>query len=70
MDDPMDAVYRWLEDDTNQILTLFLLAATLGVGSLAYFFLSGDSSPSRLQFALLFASVLVIFYVSLRSSTF
>lgn len=70
MDDPMEAVYRWLEDDTNQLLTLFLLAAMLGITSLAYFFVSGNSSPNRIQFALLFASVLVIFYVSLRSSTF
>lgn len=66
----MEAVYVWLNDEGHRTVLLFVLASVLGLASLTFFFLTDASSPTRLQLVLIFAAATVLFYVSLRSTTF
>lgn len=70
MDDPMEAVYVWLDDEGHRTVLLFATAALLGLASVVFFFVTDASSPTRLQLALIFAAASVLFYVSLRSTAY
>lgn len=70
MDDPKEAVYVWLTDETNRPILLFTLAAGLGLSSLALFFAGSSGSPNRTEFALLVAAMAVVFYMTLRTNVY
>jgi hypothetical protein len=70
MDDPMQTVYVWLDDEGHRTVLLFALAAALGLASVIYFVVTGEGSPTRLQLVLILAAGAVLFYVSLRSTAF
>ncbi len=70
MDDLGDQVLYWLTDDANQSILLFVLAFALGLSSLLLFFASGKRSATRLEFGLLVAAMGVLFYMTLRNSSF
>jgi len=70
MDDPMQTVYVWLDDEGHRTVLLFVLASALGLLSILYFFIAGEGSPTRLQLVLILAAGTVLFYISLRSTSF
>ncbi|WP_128478052.1 hypothetical protein [Halorussus pelagicus] len=70
MDDPKESVYVWLTDERNRTMLLFALAAGLGLTSLAFFFLGSSNSPTRTEFSLLVAAMVVVFYMTLRTNVF
>lgn len=70
MDDLKESMYVWLTDEGNRTLLLFLLAAGLGLSSLLLFFAGTTDSPTRNEFVLLVAAMVVVFYMSLRTNTY
>lgn len=70
MDDFRTRLYQWLMDEANRSLLLFFGATVLGGLSLLLFFVSGEGSPSQTEFVLLVGAMGVIFYMTLRNSTF
>ncbi|UPV73586.1 hypothetical protein M0R89_13685 [Halorussus limi] len=70
MDDPKESVYIWLTDERNRTMLLFALAAGLGLTSLLFFFAGSSNSPSRAEFALIVAAMVVVFYTTLRTNVY
>lgn len=70
MDDLKETMYVWLSDEGNRIILLFVLASGLGLVSLLFFFATDAGSPTRLQFGLIVAAMVVVFYLSLRSTIY
>jgi hypothetical protein len=70
MDDPIETMYVWLDDEGHRTVLLFALAAALGLVSIGYFFLTGDGSPTRFQLLLILSAGAVLFYISLRSTAY
>lgn len=70
MEDPKETVYGWLTDETNRPILLFALAAGLGLTSLLFFFAGNSGSPSKTEFLLLVAAMVVVFYMTLRTNVF
>ncbi|MFC7080633.1 hypothetical protein [Halorussus caseinilyticus] len=70
MDDPKETVYVWLTDEGNRVLLLFALASGLGLASLFSFFTASSDAPTRPQFALLVAAMIVVFYMTLRTNAY
>ncbi|WP_137287135.1 hypothetical protein [Halorussus salinisoli] len=60
----------WLFDEAYRTMLLFGVAALLGLTSLVLFFFSSAGSPTRFQFGLLLAAMLVVFYLTLWGNTF
>lgn len=65
-----EAMYIWLTEDGTQTILLFVLASGLGLASILFFFAGSANSPSRLQFVLILAAMVVVFYMSLRSTSY
>ncbi|WP_458185392.1 hypothetical protein [Haladaptatus sp. NG-WS-4] len=70
MDDLGTRLLYWLTDETNLSLLLFGVAMVLGVVSLVLYFVSNEQSPTQIEFGLLVAAMTVLFYMTLRNSTF
>lgn len=70
MDDLGNRVFYWLTDETNVTVLMFTAATLLGVASLLLFFLSGQGSATQTEFVLLVAAMILVFFVTIRSSTF
>lgn len=68
MDDHRSRLYEWLVDEVNRTLFLFATATVLGLGSVVLFFYSPGNSPTRFHFVLLLGAMVLLFYLSLRSS--
>lgn len=60
-------VVRWLSDERNTIILLYLLSVGLGLASLTLYMTGTDGRVSRLEIGLLVASGAVIFYVVIAS---
>lgn len=63
-------MYVWLTEEGNQTVLLFVLASCLGLASILFFFAGNTSSPTRFQFVLIVSALAVVFYMSLRSTTY
>jgi len=70
MDDLKESMYVWLTDERNRTLLLFALAAGLGLTSLVFFFAGRSDSPTRAEFSLILAAMVVVFYMTLRTNVF
>ncbi len=70
MDDLGDRVFYWVSDESNISILLFLAVAVLGGSSLVLFMISDGESITRLEFLLLISAMVVMFYMTLRNSTF
>jgi len=70
MDDLKESMYVWLTDEGNRTILLFALAAGLGLSSLLFFIAGSSGSPTRTEFVLLVAAMVVVFYMSLRTNTY
>ncbi|WP_440008757.1 hypothetical protein [Halomicrococcus sp. SG-WS-1] len=70
MEDFRRRLYEWLADESTRTVILFVVAVLFGGGSLAMFLQGGTGSPTRLEFVLLVAAMFVVFYATLRSSSF
>lgn len=63
------AIYDVLTDDGIRPALLFLLALGFGAGSVLLFLLrDGGGGPTRIELGLQFASVGVLFYLSMMSA--
>jgi len=69
-DDLSTRLKRALRDDVTQLLLLYGLASLLGFLSVLTYFLSPGGEPTRVQLSLLVGSMVIIFYLLLRSSTY
>jgi hypothetical protein len=70
MDDLKRSMFIWLTDEGNRTILLFVLAVGLGLASISLFFARSSSSPTRTEFGLLTAAMVVVFYMLLRTNTF
>jgi len=70
MDDLGDRLFYWVSDEANFSLLLFLVVALLGGASLVLFVVSSQRSATRLEFLLLVSAMVVMFYMTLRNTTF
>lgn len=70
MNDPKETILVWLTDEGAKTLLLFALAVGLGLASLAFFFDGTSGSPTRTEFSLLVAAMVVVFYMTLRTNTY
>lgn len=60
-----DALYRLVYDDAWNTLTLFGLAALMGLTSIVVFWLSPDSGPTTVEILLQVAAAAILFYLAL-----
>jgi uncharacterized membrane protein len=70
MDDLEDRLFYWMSDEATVSLLLFIVVALLGGASLVLFLVSSQRSATRLEFVLLVSALVVMFYMTLRNSTF
>lgn len=70
MDDPRESMFVWLADEGNRTILLFVLAMGLGLASLGLFFVGSSNSPTRTEFGLITAAMVVVFYMLLRTNTY
>lgn len=70
MDDLGNRLFYWVSDEANLSLLLFLVVALLGGASLVLFVVSRQRSATRLEFVLLVSAMIVMFYMTIRNSTF
>lgn len=68
MDDPKRSMFVWLTDEGNRTILLFVTAMGLGLASLALFFVGRSNSPTRTEFGLITAAMVVVFYMLLRTN--
>ncbi len=70
MDDLGERVFYWVSDESNVSILLFLAVAVLGGLSLILFVTSRGQTVTRLEFLLLVSAIVLIFYMTLRNTTF
>lgn len=70
MDDLGIRLFYWMSDERNLSILLFLLVAILGGSSLVLFVVSSEQSVTRLEFLLLVSAMAVMFYTTIRNTTF
>lgn len=70
MDDLGIRLFYWVSDERNLSILLFLLVAILGGSSLVLFVVSSEQSVTRLEFLLLVSAMAVMFYTTIRNTTF
>lgn len=70
MDGLGDRVFYWVSDETNISILLFVAVAVLGGASLILFVVSKEKSITQLEFLLLVSAMIIMFYMSIRNSTF
>ncbi|KZN22823.1 hypothetical protein A4G99_17090 [Haladaptatus sp. R4] len=70
MDGLGDRVFYWVSDETNITILLFVAVAVLGGASLILFVVSKQKSITQLEFLLLISAMIIMFYMTIRNSTF
>ncbi|MCO8246992.1 MULTISPECIES: hypothetical protein [unclassified Haladaptatus] len=70
MDGLGDRVFYWVNDETNISILLFVAVAVLGGASLILFVVSKEKSVTQLEFLLLISAMIIMFYMTIRNSTF
>lgn len=59
-----------LADEGNRTILLFVLAMGLGLASLGLFFVGSSNSPTRTEFGLVTAAMVVVFDTPLRTDAY
>ncbi|MGA9400930.1 hypothetical protein [Haladaptatus sp.] len=70
MDGLGDRMFYWVSDETNISILLFVAVAVLGGASLILFVVSKEKSITQLEFLLLISAMIIMFYMTIRNSTF
>lgn len=60
--------YRWLTDDANTVILLYLTAAALGLGSIVSYMLGSEGPVSDAQLLMVVASAVIMLYIALTSA--